>query len=108
MNINTLLSRLEMVRGKHPKWMTRCPSHEDKSPSLSIKSMDDGRILIHCHAGCGAADIMSAIGLSLSDLFPSGKLGEFMSKPYRQSENRLENAAYFHLLEAIQRERAKP
>lgn len=25
---------------------------------------------MHCHAGCGAQDVMAAVGLAMSDLFP--------------------------------------
>jgi hypothetical protein len=33
-------------------WMARCPAHEDRKPSLSISSGKDGKVLVHCHAGC--------------------------------------------------------
>lgn len=46
-----------------------CPSHEDRTPSLSIGVGDDGRALIHCHAGCTLADICQSIGLRPGDLF---------------------------------------
>src|SRR5690625_3021049 len=52
------------------QWLARCPAHEDKSPSLSIKAVDD-RVLVHCFAGCDAADVTAAVGLSLADLFDS-------------------------------------
>jgi DNA primase len=68
--IHELLDRFDKVSGKHPKWKAVCPAHEDRSPSLSIAQTDDGTILLHCFAGCGAGDVMAAIGLSLSDLFP--------------------------------------
>jgi hypothetical protein len=51
------------------KWIARCPAHEDRSPSLSIREKDDGRVLINCFAGCGAGDVLAAIGLRMSDLF---------------------------------------
>jgi putative DNA primase/helicase len=35
----------------------RCPAHDDKRPSLSIKDGDDGGIIVHCFAGCHYADI---------------------------------------------------
>lgn len=50
--------------------MARCPAHEDRSPSLSIKETQDGKVLLHCFGGCGAADVVAAAGLTLSDLFP--------------------------------------
>jgi hypothetical protein len=71
MSVNALLSRLEAVRETGPgRWLARCPAHNDKNPSLSIRELDDGRILIHCFAACGGAEIMGALGLTLSDLYP--------------------------------------
>jgi len=79
MTADKLLSCLDFVRqtGKD-KWIARCPSHMDKSPSLSITEKDDGRVLIHCHAGCGAAEVLDAVGLDYSALFP-----EDLSQHYR-------------------------
>lgn len=65
------LDRLDRVRQVGPgRWTARCPSHDDKSPSLSIRETDDGTILIKCFAGCGAADVVAAVGMTLADLFP--------------------------------------
>jgi replicative DNA helicase len=49
----------------------RCPAHEDHSPSLSIGTGDDGRALVHCHAGCSHEAIVAALDLRASDLFPA-------------------------------------
>ena len=69
--VETLLARLESVRSTgRGRWLARCPAHEDRSPSLSIAEGDDGRTLINCFSGCGAAEIVAAVGLELSDLFP--------------------------------------
>jgi len=51
--------------------MARCPAHDDRSPSLSIRETNDGTILLKCFAGCGAADVVAAVGLTLADLFPA-------------------------------------
>lgn len=48
----------------------RCPAHDDKDPSLSIDTGQDGRVLITCFAGCTTAAVCKSIGLGLSDLFP--------------------------------------
>lgn len=65
-----LLARLEKVRKAGDRsWSARCPAHADKGPSLRITDKD-GMILIHCFAGCGAAEVAAAIGVNLSDLFP--------------------------------------
>ncbi|TVQ32987.1 MAG: DUF3987 domain-containing protein [Phycisphaeraceae bacterium] len=50
-------------------WSARCPAHDDRKPSLSISTGDDGRALLKCHAGCAFPDIVAAIGLKESDLF---------------------------------------
>lgn len=71
MTASAIIARLDRVRECGPgKWLARCPSHEDRSPSLSIRELDDGRMLIHCHAGCDPADVVGALGLTLADLFP--------------------------------------
>ena len=51
------------------RWMAKCPAHDDKSPSLSIRETSDGALLVHCFSGCNTSDVMAALGLSLSDLF---------------------------------------
>lgn len=69
-----LLALLEHVKQTGPgRWMARCPAHNDRGPSLSIRETND-RILIHCFAGCGAADVMRSVGLTLAHLYPDGAL----------------------------------
>lgn len=84
MSAQILLDRLEGVRRTtSDRWMARCPAHDDRRPSLSIRESSDGTILLRCFAGCEAADIVSALELRLSDLFPEGS-----SKPQRPCINR--------------------
>lgn len=69
--IDTVLSRLEGVRRTgRGTWLARCPAHQDKSPSLSVREADDCKVLIHCFAGCSAHEVVAAIGLEITDLFP--------------------------------------
>lgn len=71
LNAAALLDRLDRVKQTGPgRWVSACPAHDDKSPSLSIRETDDGRILLHDFAGCDTASVLAALGLSLSDLFP--------------------------------------
>jgi hypothetical protein len=71
MNAERLLTRLAGVRSVAPdRWIARCPAHDDKSPSLSIRELGDGTVLVKCFAGCGAADVVEAVGLRFPDLFP--------------------------------------
>ena len=66
-----LLTRLEGVRGRGTgQWSARCPAHDDRAPSLSIRETSDGRLLLHCFAGCPIDAVVGAIGLELSSLFP--------------------------------------
>lgn len=72
MSADILLDKLDRVkRTKKPNcWTARCPSHDDKTASLSIRETDSGSTLVHCFAGCSVHEIVSAVGLELSDLFP--------------------------------------
>lgn len=71
MDVNDLIARLEKAkRTSRDSWLTCCPAHKDRTPSLTVRGLDDGRILIHCFAGCGAADVMASLGLETADLFP--------------------------------------
>ena len=40
--------------------MCQCPSHADRTPSLAIRQGDRG-ILVTCHAGCDATDVLRAL-----------------------------------------------
>lgn len=78
-----LIDRLEGVRVTGPgRWIAKCPAHEDRSPSLSVRELEDGTALLKCFAGCGAADVVAAVGLELRDLFPE-RPAEHRRKPSR-------------------------
>lgn len=66
-----LLSRLEKVKRKGDNsWLACCPAHNDKHPSLGITEKDE-RVLLRCFSHqCDVSDIVHAVGLELSDLFP--------------------------------------
>ena len=67
----TILPLLDGVKQTgDQQWIARCPVHDDSRASLSISAGDDGRVLFHCHAGCSTEQIVSKLGLSMSDLFP--------------------------------------
>jgi hypothetical protein len=34
-----------------------------------VREVADGRVLVHCFAGCETSDVLRSIGLQLSDLF---------------------------------------
>lgn len=68
--IDLVLSRLTKPKKVGAGWVARCPAHDDKQPSLSVSEGDEGRALVHCHAGCSAEAIAKALGLTLRDLMP--------------------------------------
>ena len=59
----------------HDKWKCLCPAHSDHDPSLTIE-LKEQKILIHCHTGCAPNAIVSAVGLTMADLF----IGEHTGK----------------------------
>lgn len=61
-------------RGRHPSWSFRCPAHGDRSPSLSVKELDD-RVLVHCFGGCTLDEVLMAVGLGRRDLFDEPRRG---------------------------------
>ena len=79
-----LLELLDGVkRTGQDRWIAKCPAHSDRTASLSIREIDDGRVLCHCFAGCSVPEIVSAVGLDISDLFPPRENGHH-GKPERR------------------------
>jgi hypothetical protein len=70
-SVSDLLSRLDGVRPTgSDRWLARCPAHDDSRASLSIRELDDGRVLVHDFAGCGVEEVLSAAGLTFEALYP--------------------------------------
>jgi hypothetical protein len=87
--VETLLSRLNRVKPTGPgKWIASCPTREDKSPSLSIRELEDGRVLLHDFGGEATDTILAAVGLSFCDLFPKavGNSGKPINRPFNASD----------------------
>lgn len=68
--VDVLLSRLDRVKRSGKGWIACCPAHADKTASLAVTEADDGKVLLHCFAGCDALEVVQSVGLSLADLFP--------------------------------------
>jgi hypothetical protein len=81
--VSAFLSRLDGVKevGKD-KYKAKCPAHDDRTPSLSVKECDDGRTLIHCFAGCDPESILDAVGLTFADIMPE-RLTDMSIKPQK-------------------------
>jgi hypothetical protein len=71
MSAHDIVARLEFCRQTSPTtWISRCPAHEDRSPSLSIRDVGGGRTLVHCFSGCTAEEVVESVGLVMQDLYP--------------------------------------
>ena len=69
MTVDELLGQLEAVRARGSgKWQARCPAHEDRHPSLSIREGERG-LLVKCWAGCTLEELTRALGLKVRELF---------------------------------------
>ncbi|MPZ44520.1 MAG: DNA primase [Betaproteobacteria bacterium] len=86
MSAAILLGRLDGVRHTGPgRWLARCPAHDDRRASLSIRELDDGRVLIHCFAECRTEHVLARVGLEFGDLYPtrpSTARGERLRRPF--------------------------
>jgi 5S rRNA maturation endonuclease (ribonuclease M5) len=69
MTVDALAQKLD-ARRSGDGWSAKCPAHDDRRASLSISEGKDGRVLLHCFAGCACDEILSAVGLTKRDLFP--------------------------------------
>src|SRR5262245_60659061 len=68
--LERILSLLPSAKKSGKGYSAKCPGHDDQQASLSISTGEDGRVLLTCHAGCDVKQIVSAVRLKLSDLFP--------------------------------------
>jgi hypothetical protein len=86
MAINKLLNRLANAKQTGPgQWIACCPAHDDRRPSLAIRALEDGRVLIHDFGGCETSAVLDAVGLQFDDLYPqrsSGQRDAPIKRPY--------------------------
>ena len=69
--LENLLNRLENVQKRGERYRAKCPAHGGKNTgTLSVSETNEGKILIKCWVGCSAQEVLSSIGLEMSDLFP--------------------------------------
>lgn len=52
-------------------YLSVCPSHNDDKKSLGLKVADDGKILVHCYAGCTTQKVCDTLGIELKFLWPT-------------------------------------
>ena len=109
--VDLLLDRLDRVKQTGPgTWVASCPTdaHKqgDRSRGLSVREGDDSRVLLHCHGGCSVHDVVAALGIELSDLFPARQIDYPHHAPHKGviGRNRIKRIAWRDLFEAIQRD----
>lgn len=89
MNAAHFIERLQGAQSRgEGRWVARCPAHEDRTPSLSVREVEDGMIILHCFAGCSAEAIVAAMGLQMANLFqakrPASMRGPAARLPARE------------------------
>jgi transposase-like protein len=60
----TPAERIATALGGRPSgagYQCRCPVHDDREPSLSVTDGHDGKLLVHCFAGCPADAVLAAL-----------------------------------------------
>lgn len=113
MSADILLQRLDKVKPTgRDRWIACCPAHGDKSPSLSIREIDD-RTLIHCFGGCGAVEVLGAVGLDWSALYPprdpdTHRIKKAPRVPYADALRCIANEVYVVLVCASRTEDGVP
>lgn len=65
---DALRSRSRKVTRRADDISACCPAHDDNNPSLSVSRGSKRDIVVCCHAGCTADDVMTALGLLWTDL----------------------------------------
>jgi len=84
MSADTLLSQLaRFKRTGNNRWLALCPAHSDKRPSLNVRELDDGRVLVKCFAGCSVEEVLDAVGLEFDALFPERAIGDHIPRERR-------------------------
>lgn len=72
-HLDDLLQKLKKAKHTPNGWMALCPAHSDANRSLSVAEKN-GKILLHCFAGCKVHSIVGSLGLQMSDLFEANGL----------------------------------
>lgn len=61
----TLQHILPLLQGiqrlSNGEYLACCPVHDDAKPSLSLRETPDGKLLVHCHAGCSQEAVLQEL-----------------------------------------------
>ena len=67
--LTKILAHLTQAKQTSHGWTALCPGHDDRQNSLSIAEGQDGRVLLKCFAGCEVTRIVTAMGITMQELF---------------------------------------
>jgi putative DNA primase/helicase len=90
MNAESIAAGLQGARRSGDGWMARCPAHDDRKPSLSLRDSGEGKPLVYCHAGCSQGDVVEC--LKARGLWPGAgqPTKNFNHRGHRSAADRLE------------------
>lgn len=97
----------EALHGKRSGkgYKARCPTHDDKTPSLSITDSDKG-VLVHCHAGCTFNEVSSE--LRNRGLWPDATPAQKEKWKEKKRQERIEDAQLTKDIGDAMQERGEP
>jgi len=67
--LNDVLGKLSGVRKSGSGYTALCPAHDDAHNSLSLREAD-GKVLLHCFAGCSFGSILTALDIKFDPKTP--------------------------------------
>lgn len=67
--IDRIISYTNATKTGDDQWQGKCPAHDDKKASLSIKEYTNGNVGLYCHTGCRAIEVLNAMKMTWKDLF---------------------------------------
>lgn len=86
-SLQEVLQELTGVSLSGDGYVARCPAHEDRVNSLSASEGNDGRVLLHCHAGCTKLAILHSLGKTMTWLYPDHGLQPGEHRPASAKRN---------------------
>jgi len=87
-SFDEFLSHFRIAKRQGNKAICHCPTHDDRHGSLHF-TLDGDKILGYCFAGCKIEDVLAAVNLNLSDLFPNDARSPEAIYQYRTKEGGL-------------------
>jgi hypothetical protein len=86
------IARTLKAKRNRAGFIARCPAHEDRTPSLSISDGADGKVLVHCHAGCSQSAVLDALHALGIDFGSSRVAGGVSPRTFRSARDDNPNA----------------